>query len=152
MVLHGGQVDTIGWVGASVPCVHLSGSDALLVSIHLDLNIGGKELDQGVDTLLFRQVFNASTHNIRVERLYIDVSGGAASERPHLGFVFESSSDLQKLVTQQQTNTGDECHKKLLNNTKHDESQRNHENIWLYLRVEKTVKQEDKEALEKKYI
>lgn len=80
MVLHGGEVDAIGRVGALVPCVHLGGSHALLVSIH----------------------------NVRVEWLHIDVSDGAAGKRPHLGFVFESSSDL---------------------------------------RVEKTVKQEDKEPL-----
>lgn len=36
--LHGGQVDTVGWVGAFVPCVHLGGRHTLLVSIHLDLN------------------------------------------------------------------------------------------------------------------
>lgn len=39
-VLHGGEVDTIGRVGAFVPCVHLGGSHALLVSIHLQ---DGKE-------------------------------------------------------------------------------------------------------------
>lgn len=48
--LHSGEVNAIGWVGAFVPCVHLGGSDALLVSIH----------------------------NVRVERLHIDVSDGAA--------------------------------------------------------------------------
>ena len=37
-----------------------------------------------------------NTHNIRVEGLHIYVSDGAAGQRPHLGFVFEGSSDLQK--------------------------------------------------------
>lgn len=43
---------------------------------------------------------NISTHNIRVELFHIDVSDGAAGKRPHLGFVFECSSDLQQEVEQ----------------------------------------------------
>lgn len=35
------------------------------------------------------------THYVRVEGLHINVSDGAAGKRPDLGFVFESSSDLQ---------------------------------------------------------
>lgn len=40
LVLHGGEVDTIGRVGAFVPRVHLGGSHTLFVSIHLE---DGKE-------------------------------------------------------------------------------------------------------------
>ena len=40
------------------------------------------------------KTLNISTHNIRVELFHIDVSDGAAGKRPHLGFVFECSSDL----------------------------------------------------------
>lgn len=36
------------------------------------------------------------THNVGVEGLHINVSDGAAGKRPHFGFVFESSSDLQE--------------------------------------------------------
>lgn len=36
------------------------------------------------------------THNVRIEWLHIDVSDGAAGQRPHLGFVLESSSDLPR--------------------------------------------------------
>lgn len=34
-------------------------------------------------------------HNVRVKWLHIDVPDGAAGESPHLGFVFESSSNLR---------------------------------------------------------
>lgn len=47
----------------------------------------------GVSSVLPKK---SSTHYVRVERLHIDVSDGAAGKRPHLGFVFESSSDLQR--------------------------------------------------------
>lgn len=43
------------------------------------------------------------THYVRVEGLHINISDGAAGKRPHLGFVFESSSDLQKEVNPSQT-------------------------------------------------
>lgn len=35
VVLDSGEVHSIGWVGTFVPCVHLCGSHAFLVSIHL---------------------------------------------------------------------------------------------------------------------
>lgn len=65
--LDGGEVDAIGRVGAFVPRVHLGGGPALLVAVH----------------------------NVRVKWLHIDVPDGAAGESPHLGFVFESSSNLR---------------------------------------------------------
>lgn len=38
-----------------------------------------------------------SSYNVRVKWLHIDVPDGAAGESPHLGFVFESSSNLKKI-------------------------------------------------------
>lgn len=67
MVLYGRKVDAIGGVGAFVPRVHLGGIHTLLVPVH----------------------------NIWIKWLHIDVADGAAGKRPHLGFVFESSSDLR---------------------------------------------------------
>lgn len=46
-LLHGGEVDTIGRVGAFVPCVHLGGRHALLVSIHLEDGKENVSLGQG---------------------------------------------------------------------------------------------------------
>lgn len=44
---------------------------------------------------MYEQITGSNTYNVRIKWLHIDVSDGAAGERPHLGFVFESSSDLQ---------------------------------------------------------
>lgn len=40
LLSHSGEVKTVGRVGAFVPCVHLSGSYTLLVSIHLFCETG----------------------------------------------------------------------------------------------------------------
>lgn len=36
------------------------------------------------------------SYNVRVKWLHVDVPDGAAGKSPHLGFVFESSSNLKK--------------------------------------------------------
>ena len=64
--------------------------------------MGRRELDTGWQEEnsfpFFKLASNSSTHNVRVEGLHIDVPDGAAGEGPHLGFMFESSSDLKKDV------------------------------------------------------
>lgn len=55
-------------------------------------------LETTTEEVMFEKI-SSNTHNVRVEWLHIDVSDGAAGKRPHLGFVFESSSDLQKDIT-----------------------------------------------------
>lgn len=91
-VLYGRQVDAIGWVGAFVPRVHLGGIHTLLVPVHLT------DGEESVSVRCWGHCISGSvgnnTYNVWIKWLHIDVSDGAAGERPHLGFVFKSSSDL----------------------------------------------------------
>lgn len=132
VVLHGGEVDTIGRVGAFVPRVHLGGSHSLLVSIHLDDRKENVNDNSGGQLQLLFEKVSSDTHNVRVEWLHIDVADGAAGKRPHLGFVFESSSDLQK----------HKCQIRYALQPRISQL-----TFPTHLRVEKTVKQEDKEPL-----